>query len=157
MSVCCDCCVLSGRGLCDGLITRPEESYECLSVVSVVYCQVEVSATGWSLVQRNLTDCGPSLCVIYKPHAWGGHGPLGAVTPKTNICIYDYNIPQLIVILSHCISTYSPPQLTHVSYWVTFFSVPCPYQSGSLLSAILPQLFPNRVVFKFHHLMLLKG
>jgi len=27
MSVCCDCCVLSGRGLCDALITRPEESY----------------------------------------------------------------------------------------------------------------------------------
>ena len=25
--VCCDCCVLSCRGLCDGLITRPEESY----------------------------------------------------------------------------------------------------------------------------------
>jgi hypothetical protein len=22
--VCCECCVLSGRGLCDGLITRPE-------------------------------------------------------------------------------------------------------------------------------------
>ena len=27
MDVCCECCVLSGRGLCDGLITRPEESY----------------------------------------------------------------------------------------------------------------------------------
>jgi hypothetical protein len=27
MSVCCECCVLSGRGLCDGLITRPEKSY----------------------------------------------------------------------------------------------------------------------------------
>jgi hypothetical protein len=25
-SVCCECCVLSGRGLCVGLITRPEES-----------------------------------------------------------------------------------------------------------------------------------
>jgi len=25
--VCCECCVLSGRGLCDRLITRPEESY----------------------------------------------------------------------------------------------------------------------------------
>jgi hypothetical protein len=25
--VCCDCRVLSGRGLCDKLITRPEESY----------------------------------------------------------------------------------------------------------------------------------
>ena len=39
------CCVLSGRGLCDELITGPEESYGCLSVVSVVCCQVEVSAT----------------------------------------------------------------------------------------------------------------
>ena len=27
-------------------------------------CQVEVSATSWSLVQRSPTDCGASLCVI---------------------------------------------------------------------------------------------
>ena len=27
MFVCCECCVLSGRGLCDELITCPEESY----------------------------------------------------------------------------------------------------------------------------------
>jgi hypothetical protein len=27
VSVSCECCVLSGRGLCVGLITRPEESY----------------------------------------------------------------------------------------------------------------------------------
>ena len=27
MFVCCECYVLSGRGLCDELITRPEESY----------------------------------------------------------------------------------------------------------------------------------
>ena len=27
MSICCECCVLSGRGLCDELITQPEESY----------------------------------------------------------------------------------------------------------------------------------
>jgi len=46
MSVCCECCVLSGRGLCDELITSTEESYGCLSVVSVVCCQVEVCATG---------------------------------------------------------------------------------------------------------------
>ena len=34
MSVCCECCVLSGRGLCDELITRPEESYRlwCVDV-----------------------------------------------------------------------------------------------------------------------------
>ena len=38
MSVCCECCVLSGRGLCDELITRPEESY-CLWCV--VVCDLE--------------------------------------------------------------------------------------------------------------------
>jgi hypothetical protein len=27
MSLCCECCVLSSRGLCDELITRAEESY----------------------------------------------------------------------------------------------------------------------------------
>ena len=27
MEVCCECGVLSVRGLCDGLITRPEESF----------------------------------------------------------------------------------------------------------------------------------
>jgi len=33
MSVCCECCVLSGRGFCDELITRPEESYRLWCVV----------------------------------------------------------------------------------------------------------------------------
>jgi len=34
------CCVLSGRGLCDGLITRPEESYR---LWRVVVCDLETS------------------------------------------------------------------------------------------------------------------
>ena len=38
MSVCVECCVLSGRGLCDGLITRPEESYR---LWCVVVCDLE--------------------------------------------------------------------------------------------------------------------
>ena len=37
-SVSCVCCVLSGRGLCDELITRPEESY---SLWCVVVCDLE--------------------------------------------------------------------------------------------------------------------
>jgi len=40
MSVCCECCVLSGRGLCDKLITRPEESYRSGCVVE---CDLETS------------------------------------------------------------------------------------------------------------------
>jgi len=38
MFVCCVCCVLSGRGLCDELITRPEESYR---LWYVVVCDLE--------------------------------------------------------------------------------------------------------------------
>ena len=55
------CC--AGGGLCDGLITRTEESYRlwCVAVLCVV--QVEVCATGCSLVQRIPTDCAASLCV----------------------------------------------------------------------------------------------
>jgi len=46
MSVCCECCVLSGRILYDGLITCTEESYGWVSLLSVVCCQVEVHASG---------------------------------------------------------------------------------------------------------------
>jgi hypothetical protein len=53
MSVSCECCVLSGRGLCVGLITRPEVSYR-------VWCV---------------------LSVIVKRWYWGGPGPLAAVAP----------------------------------------------------------------------------
>ena len=40
MAVCCECCVLSGRGLCDELITCPEESYR---LWCVVICDLEAS------------------------------------------------------------------------------------------------------------------
>jgi hypothetical protein len=45
-----------------GLWVRIRRGHGCLSVVNVVCCQVEVSASGWSLVQRSLTDCGVSGC-----------------------------------------------------------------------------------------------
>ena len=38
MFFCCACCVLSGRGLCDELITRPDESYR---LWCVVVCGIE--------------------------------------------------------------------------------------------------------------------
>ena len=33
ISVCCECCMLSGRDLCDELITRPEECYRLWCVI----------------------------------------------------------------------------------------------------------------------------
>ena len=41
--VCCECRVLSGRCLCDELITRPEESYR---LCCVVVCDLETSRMG---------------------------------------------------------------------------------------------------------------
>src|SRR5215475_12088051 len=41
--VCCECRVLSGRGFCDELITRPEESYR---LCCVVVCDLEISRMG---------------------------------------------------------------------------------------------------------------
>ena len=41
-----------------------QRGHGCLSVVSVVCCQLEVSVTSWSLVQSSPHDCGVSLCVI---------------------------------------------------------------------------------------------
>ena len=38
MFVCCECCVLSGSGLCDELITRPDDSYR---LWCVVVCDLE--------------------------------------------------------------------------------------------------------------------
>ena len=40
MYICRECCALSGRGLCDELITRPEESYR---LWCVVVCDPETS------------------------------------------------------------------------------------------------------------------
>ena len=38
----CECCVLSGRGVCDGPINRPEESYWLWCVIA---CDLETSST----------------------------------------------------------------------------------------------------------------
>ena len=67
MSVCFEFYVLSGRGLCDGLFPRTEETYGCLSVVSDVCCQVEVCATVWSLFQRSPYGCLSVMSVVCCP------------------------------------------------------------------------------------------
>jgi len=49
--VCCECRVLSGRGLCDELITRPEESYR---LCCVVVCDLETSRIGAPYIYMTL-------------------------------------------------------------------------------------------------------
>ena len=50
MFVCCECCLLSGRGLCDGLITRPEESYR---LWCVVVCDLEKTSKNEEAIARD--------------------------------------------------------------------------------------------------------
>jgi len=58
------------RGLRRGSATAPllwrrngiPPEHGCLFAVNVVCCQVEVSASDWSLVQRSPTECGVSEC-----------------------------------------------------------------------------------------------
>ena len=54
MFVCCECCVSSGRGLCDELITHPEESYR---MCCVVVCELETSRMSrpWPTLGRSVT------------------------------------------------------------------------------------------------------
>jgi hypothetical protein len=71
MFVCCECCVLSGRGLCDGLITRRGESYRLWRVV--VCDQVTSYARRLSPIEG---------CKI--------HTHYGLFSGRGNMCIYIY-------------------------------------------------------------------
>ena len=52
--VCCECCVLLGRGICDELFPRPEESYQ---LWCVIVCDLETSRRGrpWPALGRSAT------------------------------------------------------------------------------------------------------
>jgi hypothetical protein len=60
---CWDCGFESRRG------------HGCLSVVSVVCCQIEISATDRSLVQRSPTECDLETSTMSRPR------PTSAVEP----------------------------------------------------------------------------
>jgi len=54
MFICCECCVLSGRGLCDELITRREESYRqwCVVVCDLENLVNEETLVHWGLSRQ---------------------------------------------------------------------------------------------------------
>jgi len=54
------------RSLAEIASSNPTRDMDSL-LVTVVCCQVEVSASGWSLAQRSPTECGVCISVIVKP------------------------------------------------------------------------------------------
>ena len=72
----CDC-LLDGTAVPNSVGGR-----RILRLLCVVWCQVVVSASGWSLVQSNPTDCGVSDCdrevwIMGRPWPTGGCRAMG--------------------------------------------------------------------------------
>ena len=97
MAVCCECCVLLGRGLCDRLITRPEESYW---VWRVVVCDRESSIMGRPLPTGGLLRHGGGERVYFEQ-------TLLTLRRLSYIYIYIYGAPILDVSRSHTTTQHS--------------------------------------------------
>jgi hypothetical protein len=102
MFVFCECCVLSVRGLCDELITRPEESYR---LWCVVVCDLE---TSW---MRRPCPTGGLLCQKKKKYKWHWHDVLlvhlavsfirRQISAAKNIVRKYINVEQLFWLAAH--------------------------------------------------------
>jgi len=70
--------------------------YVSMYVVSVVYCQVELPASGCSLVQRIPTECGVSECdrearIVRRPWLAGGCWAMGkAMIEVSSLVLLQY-------------------------------------------------------------------
>ena len=109
--VCCECCVLSGKGLCDELITRPEESYQ---LWCVVVCDLETSRMRrpWPALGRSATAKKKKL-----------HGLLViAMKPITNY-------------------TFRAAQLTTAKYLPSHFHKTCHHMSPHGIRGVMVFLF----------------
>ena len=64
--VCCECCVLSGRGLCDELITRSEDIDILLTVhLSIIYY---LFPTWYTAFLSTYNICYPLSSTCFRPH-----------------------------------------------------------------------------------------
>jgi len=124
MSVCCESCLLSGIVLCDGLITRPEESYR---LYCVVVCDLETSWMRrpwptWGLSRRKQTDipywflanrtdrsivhteCGSSENTCWS-HIWCTCSEAGTCTRLPESIKFPY--PFILVVVSSLVFMFS--------------------------------------------------
>ena len=112
MFVCCECCVLSGRGLCDGLITRPEESYR---LWCVVVCDIETSRMRrpWPALGRSATGEKKYSCFFWDTNL--GHQSTAALKLR-------YSSSRILVIIFSCRHHKKIPSLYSMNYHLAVFS-----------------------------------
>ena len=101
-----------GRSLAGIVDSNPAGAWR-LALLSVVSCQVEVSASGWSLVQRSSTECDVSECnleasTVRRPRLARGYCAMkekqdvGTTSPRTPVTISAptrHYIPQYLNLL----------------------------------------------------------
>jgi len=64
MFVCCECSVLSVRGLCDEPITRPAETYRMCDREASIMRPRPTGGGGGCTIERNLSLFDPVICTI---------------------------------------------------------------------------------------------
>jgi len=95
MVVCCECCVLSGTGLCYKLITRPEESYR---LWCVVVCDLETSRMRrpWPALGRSATEKRIAEIATRKSFWWSSYlsvnQSIHCVDRLLSLLIYDIQL-----------------------------------------------------------------
>jgi hypothetical protein len=87
------CCSLAGVAG-----WNPARGHVCLFLVSVVCCQIEVSATGQSLVQRSPTECDVSDCDLEistkrRPRSTRAKQPYNLRFYKYSLCFLLVAVP----------------------------------------------------------------
>jgi hypothetical protein len=141
--VCWDC----------GFESRGE--YGRLSLLTVLCCHVEYSASGWSPVQRSPTECVACLSANVKFRQRGSPGQLGAVTPwkkKSKKKSHNYKSSQTTDTITECgdshVTTYVWPLhwklklITEVSSFITDIHV-----HAAKLSICLSQIMQETLSF----------
>jgi hypothetical protein len=67
----------------------------CLSLVIIVCCQIEISATGRLFVQRSPSECGVSQCDL-ETSTIRRSRPTRVCRVKKNMCFCIINIPCIL-------------------------------------------------------------
>jgi len=86
MFVCCECCVLSGRGLCDELVTCREESYR---LWCVVVCDLENLVNEEAMTRSGSQRNMKAKCFLIAQHVSGDTPPI-IRSSKTVIAAYCF-------------------------------------------------------------------
>ena len=106
--VCCERCVLSGRGLYDELINRPEESYR---LWCVVVCDLETSwmrrpwPTGELLPKKETIESRKAVALIY--YLLCRHYTIGTGFDAAFSTPVHYSVPWLITLIWNYYFCYS--------------------------------------------------